>query len=110
MFEKVLYQLLSVLIQFEQWLMVLTTVLQLFRYIRLVTDAIYHLPFEVPITTQKKCDLVLHDCEKVSMDSAHLAEFLGEDTVFTLGKNKEGNVFFLLADRNPDKVRISKIH
>lgn len=44
------------------------------------------------------------------MDSAHLAEFLGEDTVFTLGKNKEGNVFFLLADRNPDKVRISKIH
>ncbi|CCD63824.1 DUF4265 domain-containing protein [Caenorhabditis elegans] len=59
---------------------------------------------QVPITTQKKCDLVLHDCEKVSMDSAHLAEFLGEDTVFTLGKNKEGNVFFLLADRNPDKV------
>ncbi|CAI2357177.1 unnamed protein product [Caenorhabditis sp. 36 PRJEB53466] len=59
---------------------------------------------QVPIATQKKCDIVLHDCEKVSLNSDHLAGILGADTVFTLGKNKEDNLYFLLVDRNPEKV------
>uniref|UniRef100_A0A1I7TJI3 DUF1858 domain-containing protein n=2 Tax=Caenorhabditis tropicalis TaxID=1561998 RepID=A0A1I7TJI3_9PELO len=59
---------------------------------------------QVPMATQKKLDLALHECEKVTLNSEHLAKILGEDTVFTLGKNPEGTVFFLLVDRNPEKV------
>ncbi|EGT43170.1 hypothetical protein CAEBREN_07924 [Caenorhabditis brenneri] len=85
-----------------------TTVLPLYRYSQLASDSLHpHLLFslfEVPAVTQKKLDLFLHDCEKVALDSAHLAEILGKDSVFTLGKNKEGNVFFLLVDRDSEKV------
>ncbi|UMM41899.1 hypothetical protein L5515_017950 [Caenorhabditis briggsae] len=58
----------------------------------------------VPMVTQKKCDLVMHECEKVSLNSAYLSEILGEDTVLTLGQNKDKTITFLLADRNPEKV------
>ncbi|CAO4385570.1 unnamed protein product [Caenorhabditis nigoni] len=58
----------------------------------------------VPMVTQKKCDLVMHECEKVSLNSAYLAEILGKDTVLTLGQNKDKTITFLLADRNPEKV------
>ncbi|PIC18575.1 hypothetical protein B9Z55_024419 [Caenorhabditis nigoni] len=58
----------------------------------------------VPMVTQKKCDLVMHECEKVSLNSAYLAEILGKDTVLTLGQNKDKTITFLLAERNPEKV------
>uniref|UniRef100_A0A8R1HMF6 Uncharacterized protein n=1 Tax=Caenorhabditis japonica TaxID=281687 RepID=A0A8R1HMF6_CAEJA len=63
---------------------------------------------QVPIATQKKFDIMLHDCEKVNLNSEHIANVLGEDTVLALGKNKEGTIYFLMVDRNPEKVGVKK--